>query len=137
MRFTRTQGLAAGAALALAAAVALPAAAQSAYDDHYVAYDSEVAPVVVMGHPGPNGPSRLSQAVSYADLDLTTYQGRDVLKLRVRDTAHRLCRALGEGNDISGPLLPSCEDQAYRDARPQIRWAIDHAYARAEYAARY
>jgi UrcA family protein len=134
MRFTRTQGLAAGAALALATAAALPAAAQPAYDDYYAPYDSEVAPVVVMGHAGPNGPSRLSQAVSYADLDLTTYEGRDVLKLRVRDTAHRLCRALGEGNDTSGPLLPSCEDQAYRDARPQIRWAIDHAYVQAEYA---
>jgi UrcA family protein len=90
-----------------------------------------------MGHAGPDGPSRLSQRVSYADLDLTTYQGRDVLDLRIRDTAHRLCRDLGEGSDVSGPLLPSCQDQAYREARPQMRAAIDRAYAQARYAAAY
>jgi UrcA family protein len=126
-----------GAALALAAAfaVAAPAAAQI-YDP---ATDSYTGPyvdeLVVTGPVGPDGPRRLSQAVSLADLDLATPQDREVLRIRVRDTARDLCRALGEGASGPSPLIPSCEQQAIRDARPQVRLAIDQAYANARYAA--
>jgi hypothetical protein len=53
----------------------------------------------------------------------------------VRDTARDLCRALGEEASGPSPLIPSCEQQAIRDARPQVRLAVDQAYANARYAA--
>ena len=116
--------------LALAAAtvaVAAPAAAQYAYDSPYV------DDLVVTG-PGRNGPDRLSQAVDIRDLDLATREGQAVLKWRIRDTAHVLCRALGEENSAPSPIVPSCVDKAIRDARPQVRLATNQAYARAYYA---
>ena len=112
----------------MAAAALLPAtpAAAQAYVDE----------VVVNGAPYSNGrPERLSQAVSIRDLDLTTLEGRDVLRLRIRATARDLCRALGEDRFVSGPLTHrSCEDQAVRDARPQVRFATNQAFERARYA---
>ena len=114
------------------AALALPAAAQyaTAYaDDNYV--DEVVVPGVRLG---PNGPDRLSQAVDIRDLDLTSYEGRKVLDLRIRATARSLCRTLGEGPGNGGPLMSSCEDQARRDVRPQIRVAVNQAYATRAYA---
>ena len=117
---------------AVALTVALPAAAQT-----YVAYDDGpyVDEVVVPGvRLGPNGPNRLSQAVSFRDLDLTSYEGRRILDLRIRTTARTLCRALGEGSGNGGPLLPSCEEQARRDVRPQVRVAVNQAYASRAYA---
>jgi UrcA family protein len=134
-----------GAALALAAAfaVAAPAAAQI-YDpatDSYspvAGYDAQgpyVDELVVTGPIGPDGPRRLSRAVGLADLDLVRGEDRALLRIRVRDTARDLCRALGEEASGPSPLIPSCEQQAIRDARPQVRVAIDQAYARARYAA--
>jgi len=106
-------------ATALACAVAVPAAAQT------------VDEVVVTGPVGPDGPRRLSQRVSYADLDLATYAGQEVLRVRIRDTARSLCRALGEDNTGPSPLVPSCETQAVRDARTQVRRATGVALAEA------
>ena len=114
-----------GAAAALAAAAALPAAAQPA---------PYVEELVVTGPVGPDGPSRLSQVVSFDDLDLTTPEGQHVLRLRVKDTAQVLCRALGEANAPGDALVPSCEDKAFRDARPQMVAAVRRAFA-SEYAA--
>ena len=116
----RTFTRAAMAAAALTAAAALGAPAQAQYVDE----------VVVTGPVGRDGPSRLSQRVSYADLDLTTYAGQEVLRLRIRDTARGLCRALGEDRFSSGPLTPSCESEAIRDARSQMKRAVRVAYAR-------
>lgn len=115
-----TPAACAAAALATAAVVSAPAHAQ--YVDE----------VVVTGPLGRDGPSRLSQRVSYADLDLATYAGRQVLKLRIRDTARSLCRALGEDSRAAGSVVPSCETQAIRDARGQVRRATDIALARAD-----
>ena len=67
--------------------------------------------------------------VSYADLDLSPYAGQEVLRLRVRDTARSLCRALGEDRFSSGPLTPSCESEAIRDARSQMKHAVRMAFA--------
>lgn len=126
-----------GAALALAAAfaVAAPAAAQI-YDPATDTYDTGpyVDELVITGPLGPDGPRRLSQAVSLRDLDLVTPEDREILRIRIRDTARDLCRALGEEFSGPSPLIPSCRDQAVRDARPQVRLAIDQAYARARYA---
>jgi len=104
----RLCALLAGAGLALAGA---PALAQSS-----------VGELTVTGRMGEA--QQLSAAVSYADLDLTTKGGQDVLKMRIKDTAHDLCRQLGEGNTSSTPLLPSCEAGAIRDARAQVRTAV-------------
>jgi len=137
-----------GAAVALAAAFALaaPAAAQiydpatDSYSAPYVAPPADsytgayVDELVVIGPAGPDGPRRLSRAVNIGDLDLATRQDRELLRIRVRDTARDLCRALGEDSSGPSPLIPSCEQQAVRDARPQVRVAIDQAYARVRYA---
>lgn len=124
--------LAAGVALAGAAALmaARPAAAQTVYDDI-----PTVGEVVVQGGPiGPDGrPERLSQAVSYADLDLATWSGRDTLRHRIRETARSLCDALNESG-AGDPLVRSCEDDAIRSANAQMRVAVDDAYAHATYA---
>jgi UrcA family protein len=117
---TITRAACATAALTAAAAVSAPAHAQ--YVDE----------VVVTGPVSRDGPSRLSQRVSYADLDLATYAGQEVLRLRIRDTARGLCRALGEDRSTWSPLVPSCESQAIRDARGQVRYATRVALARAE-----
>jgi UrcA family protein len=123
------------AILALGAlAFAAPAAAQS-----YVSATSIDGPyvdeVIVPGPSYSHGRAgSLSRAVSIADLDLATYGGQQIMKMRVRDTARDLCRILGEGRGAGGSLLPSCEDQAVRDARPQMRLAVKQAYARTAYA---
>ena len=76
----------------------------------------------------------LSQTVSYGDLDLTNPAGEDVFKTRIKDTAKDLCRRLGEANPASTPLVPSCEEGAYRDALPQVRLAVASATPRTEMA---
>ena len=126
MRAPAIPVLALGAAMAAAALLpAGPAGAQAYVDE-----------VVITGAPNVDGrPTSLSQTVSIRDLDLTTYEGREVLRLRVRATARDLCRALGEDRFVSGPLTNrSCEDKAIRDARPQVRLATNQAFARASYA---
>ena len=128
------------AALALggAAVLATPAAAQSVYDPYTGTY---VAEVVVPGRYYRNyrgeRPVRLSRIVSYRDLDLATLDGRQVLKMRIRATARDICRELGEGPGNGGPLLRSCEDDAVRSARTQVRHAVARAHARTYYASLY
>ncbi|MDE2620880.1 MAG: UrcA family protein [Sphingomonadales bacterium] len=61
----------------------------------------------------------LSQAVSYADLDLTVKADRDLLRQRVSLTARYLCDRLGE-SDSSSPLVPSCRDAAVKDAMARV-----------------
>ena len=74
----------AGAALATAG---VPVLAQSNAEE-----------IIVEGRYGkvPDSVKSLSQAVSYADLDLSTEAGRDLLRQRVRLTARFLCNKLGE-----------------------------------------
>ena len=124
-----------GAALASAAAfaVAAPAAAQ-VYDSARDA-DPVLDEVIVTGPMTPDGPASLSRVISLRDLDLAWPEDREVLRIRIRDTARGLCRALGEDASGPSPLIPRCEDRAIRNVRPQVRLAIDQAYARARYAA--
>lgn len=121
-----------------AAAAAAPAAAQYAYS----AYDhgSNVASVdemVVAGRHRYGGPNTLSRRVSYADLDLATYAGREALRYRVRMTARDICRELGESRGNGSPLVRSCEDDAVRSARTQVRYAVARAEQRSAYASLY
>jgi UrcA family protein len=109
----RTSQLICGLAAAASLAAARPALAQPV-----------VGEVVVIGRGG-EGPSlrSLSAPVSYADLDLTTAQGRAVLHDRIRATAADLCRRLGDQNMTGSAILPSCVTDAVDAARAQEREA--------------
>ena len=131
----RAHTLTACAVLALGAAAATPAAAQYTYDSGaYV--DEVVVPGSRYRYRG-DGPATLSRVVSYRDLDLATYDGQQVLKMRIRATARDICRELGEGRGNGGPLMRSCEDDAVRSARGPMRFAIARAQARSYYASLY
>jgi UrcA family protein len=94
------------------------------------AFAQEVEELTVVGRAGPDGEARsLSQAVSYADLDLTLAADQDALKSRVSDAARGLCDRLGEGS-TSAAFGPSCRDAAVRDAQDQMKMAIAEAPAR-------
>jgi len=95
------------AALTLAGARAL---AQSAPEE-----------LIVEGRYGnvPDSVKSLSQAVSYADLDLSTEVGRDMLRQRIRLTARFLSNKLGETSS-STPLTPSCQDEAVHSAMSRV-----------------
>jgi len=116
----------AGVALC-AGAVAAPAAAQPR-DQPPVVVDE----LTVTGRYGVGAEVRaLSAAVSYRDLDLTTEEGRDALRQRVRAAAYDLCRRLGEAGAGDTPLAPSCERGAIDSAREQERLAVANAVPRA------
>ncbi len=96
-------------AVAAALAIAAPGFAQPSEE------------IVVMGRlgPAPDSARSLSQAVSYADLDLSTPAGRSELRRRVNLTARFLCDKLGESASSIGPA-PSCRDSAVRDALARV-----------------
>ncbi|MFC3079615.1 UrcA family protein [Phenylobacterium terrae] len=99
---------------------AMPAAAQ------------EVEEITVVGRFGPDGrPTTLSRVISYRDLDLTTQVGQDMLRQRIRDTARDLCTELGEPSRASpASPVPSCREQAERDAFSQMKIAVASATPR-------
>ncbi|WP_150290656.1 UrcA family protein [Sphingobium estronivorans] len=77
--------------------------------------------IIVMGRYGrvPDNVQSLSQAVSYADLDLSTAGGKAELRHRVALTARYLCEKMGE-SDSSAPPVPSCRDAAVKDAMARV-----------------
>ena len=95
---------------ACAMALPLPVHAQTADEE-----------ITVMGRYGrvPDSVQSLSQAVNYADLDLSTKAGRDILRHRVNLTARYLCEKLGE-TDTGSPVVPSCRDAAVKDAYDRL-----------------
>ncbi len=90
-------------------AVGAPILAQSAAEE--IVVESRYGTV-------PDSVKTLSQAVSYADLDLSIKAGRDLLRQRVRLTARFLCNKLGESAGSS--IVPSCQDEATRDALKRV-----------------
>jgi UrcA family protein len=115
--------LAAAAAAAGLALISAPAAAQT------------VEELTVTGRMGPDGQVReLSQAVSYADLDLTTEAGKTELNQRIKTAAHTLCTRLGEQDQASTPLVPSCEEAAVDGTKTQMNTAIAAAKPRSQMA---
>ena len=102
----------AGAALAMA----LPAIAQS---------DSEE--ITVTGRYGklPDSAQSVSQAVSYADLDLSTTAGKAELRHRLDLTARFLCDKLGEPDTLD-PVVPRCRDAAVKDAMSRVGTVEEH-----------
>ena len=73
---------------------------------------------------------RISTAVDYGDLDLTTRSGRAALHHRVQHAATSLCRRLGEDHLGSALGEPSCEQGAIMSAASQEHEAIATAKAR-------
>jgi UrcA family protein len=73
--------------------------------------------IIVTGRFGrvPDSVQSLSQAVSYADLDLSTAAGKSELRRRLNLTARFLCEKLGE-SDTATPPGPSCRQAAVKDA---------------------
>ena len=100
--------------------VAMPALAQNDTED-----------ITVTGRFGrvPDNVQSLSQAVSYADLDLSTDAGRKMLQQRVRLTARYLCQKLGEPDNDSPPA-PSCRDAATSDAMKRVGTVAERAAPR-------
>jgi UrcA family protein len=105
--------LVAGVALCAAPSLLLPSTAS--------AQDAAPEEIIVTGRIGevPDNVQTLSQAVSYADLDLSTDWGRDALRHRVDLTARFLCDKLGE-SDASSPIVKSCRDAAVDDAMKRV-----------------
>jgi UrcA family protein len=81
--------------------------------------------LTVTGH-GPRAQS-LSEAVSYADLDLTLRADRATLQRRVSDTAGRLCDQLNQDPATHHNMGKSCKDIAIRGALDQVRQAFADA----------
>ena len=109
-------------ASAALASIAGPASAQRyapppPYDARYPD-DRGEEDLVIYGR-APDDAEALSQRVSYADLDLFYPADRRELRRRISLTARDLCERLGE-SDGSGSLLPSCRDEAERDALRRV-----------------
>jgi UrcA family protein len=92
--------------MAAGLAAAAPAIAQTTVEE-----------LTVTGRYGrvPDSVRSLSQAVSYADLDLSTEAGRRAFRQRLSLTARYLCDKLGESG-TGDAVAPSCRDAATRDA---------------------
>jgi UrcA family protein len=77
--------------------------------------------IIIVGRVGPSldDARSLSQAVSYADLDLRFQADRDELRRRLRLTARFLCEELGE-TSTGDAIAPSCRDAAVKDAMKRV-----------------
>ncbi|HEY0106172.1 MAG TPA: UrcA family protein [Rhizomicrobium sp.] len=124
------------------------ASAANAQDTREVAYGPDGTETVIVHapydriHHYPDGTATLSREVSYADLDLTTRDGRHELRTRVRDTARDVCTELRDRTGAAAdPLnrmdLSRCERDAFRDAMGQAHEAVadarDGSYSEAAY----
>jgi len=74
----------------------------------------------------------LSQEVRYDDLDLTTQDGVDELRERIRDTARAECRQLDAMYPVAADDSPPCFRTAMEDAMQQADEAIDRARSYAD-----
>jgi UrcA family protein len=88
--------------------------------------------IIVTGRDGevPDNVRTLTQAVSYADLDLSTEAGRRELRHRVNLTARFLCDKLGESRTSSVSVVPSCREAAVEDAMKRVGTAEESAAPR-------
>jgi UrcA family protein len=130
-RFPAARRTLAAIAIGGLALAAVPAAAQTLEE------------LTITGRLGPDGRlETLSEAVSYADLDLRYRADQQVLRQRIRDTARSICRRLGADDaQRPSPSIPTCESEAVNGAMPQFRTALarapNRALARAQPAAPY
>jgi len=93
--------------------------------------------LTVTGHlPGQRAYS-LSETVSFADLDLTRGYDRETLRLRVNNTARRLCARLNQESPNPANMGHSCQENAVRGAMDQVRQAFADATANSAYVDEY
>jgi len=89
--------------------------------------------LVVTGHLNTSRLQSLSERVSFADLDLSRYEDRRILLLRVNDAARHVCTQLNQESRNPANLGHTCQDNAVRGALDQVRYAFadarDQAYA--------
>jgi UrcA family protein len=84
------------------------------------------------------GKVSLSRAVSFRDLDLTTYDGAHELKGRVADMARQVCDELRDAYPVrQQPGGTKCFEGAYRNAMVRADAAIREARWGSYYRARY
>lgn len=116
MKGNKFQSILQAAVLATSAFAAQHAVAQPVDED-----------IVVTGRYGrvPDNVQSVSQAVSYADLDLSLKADRDELRHRLNLTARFLCDKLGE-SDTSTSITPSCRDAAVHDAMDRLGTVEQH-----------
>lgn len=72
------------------------------------------------------GQQLYQERVSFADLDLRSWSAQQALRRRVNHASERVCIA-AEGPfsaNIGFMSQPSCTEQTYQAARPQIAYAI-------------
>jgi len=117
MRTVALATLATLGAAAAALACATPAAAQT------------VEELTVTGRLDGAHARSLSQAVSYADLDLAYAGDRARLLRRVNTVARRLCTQLNQEGRNPANMGRTCQDYAVRDAMSQVRQAFADAGA--------
>lgn len=92
-----------------------------------VAAAQAVDEVTVIGHHANKAlHDDVSYKVTYADLDLRTQDGRDVLNQRIKTTAVYVCKQLGEARE--GHSI--CIDNAIKDASASARRAARAAQER-------
>jgi len=115
-------------ALSLTAAAALAAAAPS--------FAQTVEELTVTGRSA-RAPQAITEVVSYADLDLNYGRDRDILLMRVNNTAGRICDRLNEPRPSAGNLGHSCQEVAVRGAMDQVRLAFADARTGTNYADAY
>ena len=87
----------------------------------------------VYGHHRYAEPDRMSERVSYADLDLAYAADRAELMRRVNYAARDVCDRLNEPGPSPANLGKSCRDEAVRDAMGQVRHAFYQARQRLAY----
>jgi len=133
--------LLAGSALALMLTAA-PASAQGYNDDQsYANGPNESVEVIAPKYNyesrplnGPLGTLKLSQNVSYSDLDLRTRSGARELRMRIRHTAQDICTQLAEQYPVKQQPGTSCYKTALEDGLRKADIAIRDARDYRNYA---
>jgi UrcA family protein len=85
------------------------------------AFAQSLDELTVTGHLNGSRLQTLSDTVSYGDLDLTYAGDRERLRLRVNNTARRICDRLNQDSPNPANMGHSCQEVAVRGAMDQVR----------------
>ena len=75
----------------------------------------------------PRRSNDIQERVSYADLDLRNQSNQQMLISRVRQASNRVCDVVFRGQSAMVKFTSRCPQRIYRDAKPQIDFAIANA----------
>jgi UrcA family protein len=101
------------------------------------AFAQPVSELTVTGRLPDGQAQSISEAVSYADLNLNDSRDRNRLVTRVNEAARRICTRLDQPDPSAANLGHSCQEVAVRDAMEQVHTAFADAAASAGYADTY